>query len=114
MRWLTNLILSAAAVLIAAYILPGVEVSSFWVAILVSLVLSLLNLTVKPLLILFTIPLTILSLGVFLLVINSIVILLADFFITGFTVNGFWWALLLSIVLSILNSLFSEFKSDEK
>lgn len=114
MKWLINIILSALAVLIAAYILPGVSVISFWSALWVALILSILNVTLKPVLILFTIPITVVTLGLFLLVINSVIILLADYFIDGFEVDGFWWALLLSIVLSVLNSLFSEFRSDKK
>lgn len=114
MKWLTNILLSAIAVLISAYILPGVSVFSFWSAVWVALILSLLNVTVKPLLIIFTIPITFLTLGLFLLVINAVIILLADYFISGFEVDGFLWALLLSVVLSVLNSLFSEFRSDKK
>ena len=114
MRWLTNILLSAIAVLISAYILPGVSVISFWSAVWVALILSLLNVTVKPLLVIFTIPITFLTLGLFLLVINAVIILLADYFISGFEVDGFLWALLLSVVLSVLNSLFSEFRSDKK
>ena len=114
MKWLTIFLLSAVAVLISAYIRPGVSVVSFWSALWVALILSLLNVTVKPLLILFTIPITLVTLGLFLLVINSVIILLADYFIEGFQVDGFWWAFLLSVVLSILNSLFSEFRSDKK
>lgn len=114
MKWLTSILLSAIAVLISAYILPGVSVVSFWSALWVALILSILNVTVKPLLIIFTIPITFLTLGLFLLVINAVIILLADYFISGFEVDGFWWALLLSVVLAVLNSLFSEFKSDKK
>ncbi len=113
MKWLTNILLSAVAVLIAAYILPGVSVASFWSALWVTLILSFLNVTVKPLLILLTIPITLVTLGLFLLVINSSIILVADYFISGFEVDGFWWAFLLSVVLSILNSFFSEFRTEK-
>ncbi|MGB3463697.1 MAG: phage holin family protein [Cyclobacteriaceae bacterium] len=114
MKWLIKLLFSAVAVLLGAYLLPGVGVNDFWSALWVALILSLLNATIKPLLIILTIPITILTLGLFLLVINSVIILLADYFIDGFYVEGFWWALLLSLVLSILNSIFSEFQSDKK
>jgi len=108
MNFLVRLLLSALAVIIAAYILPGVQVVSFWSALLVALVLSLLNITIKPLLIIFTIPITLLTLGLFLLVINALIILLADAIIAGFVVDGFWWALAFSLILSIINSLISD------
>jgi len=114
MKWLTSILLSAVAVLIAAYILPGVDIADFWSALWVAIALAILNVTLKPLLIIFTIPITFVTLGLFLLVINSIIILMADYFIDGFEVDGFWWALILSVVLSVINSLFSEFKSDRK
>jgi len=108
MNFLVRLLLSALAVIIGAYILPGVQVVSFWSALLVALVLSLLNITIKPLLIIFTIPITLLTLGLFLLVINALIILLADAIIAGFVVDGFWWALAFSLILSIINSLISD------
>lgn len=109
-----KLLVSTIAVLIGAYILPGVSVDSFWSAFWMAVVLSLLNVTVKPLLILFTIPITLLSLGLFMLVINSLMILMADYFVDGFNVDGFWWAFLFSIVLTLINSMYSEFSSDKK
>lgn len=72
---------------------------------MVAIVLALLNFTVKPILILFTLPVTILTLGFFLLVINAIIILLADTFVSGFNVNGFWVAMLFSIILAVTQSL---------
>ncbi|MCR9251640.1 MAG: phage holin family protein [bacterium] len=113
MNFLIRMILSAVAVLIGAYLLPGVQVEGFFTAFLVALILALLNATIRPVLVVLTIPVTFLTLGLFLLVINSAMILLADWFISGFEVNGFWWALLLSIVLTILNSFFSDAKKDK-
>ena len=113
MKWIIKILVSSLAVLIGAYLLPGVNVDSFWSAFWVALVLSLLNVTIKPLLILFTIPITLVSLGLFLLVINSLIILMADYFVDGFQVDGFWWALLFSIVLSLINSMFSELNKDK-
>lgn len=107
MDFIIKLFLNAIAVVITAYILPGVHLESFWYAILLAAVLSLLNVSIKPILIVLTIPATIFSLGLFLLVINAFIILIADWIITdGFNVDGFWWALLFSIVLSVINSIF--------
>ncbi|MCS4436259.1 phage holin family protein [Aquiflexum gelatinilyticum] len=100
-----QLILGAVSVLIVQYILPGVEVDGFFTAFVVAALLTLLNLTIKPILIFLTIPITILTLGLFLLGINAILILLAAEIIPGFSVDGFWWALLFSLILSIVNSI---------
>lgn len=102
-----KIIISSLAVFLTAYLLPydGVHVDSYVTAIWVAVVLALLNGFLKPLLIIFTIPVTVLTLGLFLLVINAAIILLADNFVDGFYVNGFWWALLFSLVLSIVTSI---------
>ena len=78
MKFVIRLLLSSLAVIITAYLLPGVEVASFTSAIIIAALLGLLNVTVKPLLVLLTIPFTVLTLGLFLLVINALMILLAD------------------------------------
>ena len=101
---LAQLVLGAISVLIVQYILPGVQVDGFWTALVVSALIALLNMTVKPLLILLTIPITVLTLGLFLLAINAILVLLAAELVPGFSISGFWWALLFSILLSIVNS----------
>lgn len=103
--FLAKLITTSLAVLIGAYLLPGVHIQSALTAVLLALVLSLLNVLLKPLLILLTLPITILTLGLFLIVINAIIIMLADELIKGFLVDGFWWAVLFSILLSIVVSL---------
>ncbi len=110
---LLRILLSALAVVVLAKILPGVGVDSYWTAILVAVVLSLLNFIVKPILIILTLPVTILTLGLFLLIINALIILLADYLVAGFSVNGIWWALLFSVLLSFLQSiLYSLLKED--
>lgn len=101
-------LLTGLAVLLTSYMLPGVHVEHYGYALLVALVLSIANVVVKPLLIVLTIPLTIMSLGLFLLVINAVIILLVDSLIPGFHVDGFWWALAFSLILSIFNSLFGD------
>ena len=98
-----------------SYILSGVRIDSFWAAIILAVVLAILNAIVKPLLIFFTLPLTIVTLGLFLFVINALIILLADNLVAGFDVDGFWWALLFSLLLSIVTSvLFKEEKKEKK
>lgn len=105
MKFLLKILVTAMAVLILAYILPGVQIISFGSAIIVALVLGLLRLIVKPLLVIFTLPATILTLGLFLLVINAFIILMADYFVDGFRVNNFGWAFIFSILLSFVQSI---------
>ncbi|MBV6460523.1 MAG: hypothetical protein HJHJAOHD_00638 [Flavobacteriales bacterium] len=105
-RWIGKLFASALAVMIVAYILPGVHVKDFITGLLVAVVLSLLNNLLKPILIILTIPVTVLTFGIFLLVINSAIILLASSLVPNFKVDGFWWALLFSVLLSFINSIF--------
>ncbi len=114
MNWIVRFLLSGVAVVLTAYLLPGVDVHDYWTALLVALVLSLVNIFVKPFLILLTIPLTFITLGLFLLVINALMILLTDYFIDGFFVDGFWWALLFSLILSLFNSLFSDLAREKE
>jgi putative membrane protein len=106
-NFFVRLLLTALAILITAYLLPGVHVDNFFWALLVAALLALLNVTIKPLLIIITIPFTVLTLGLFLLVINAIVILLAGAIIPGFEVEGFWWALGFSLVLYLINTIFN-------
>lgn len=106
MRFLIRLLFATIAVLAVGYILPGVDVDSITIALVVAAVLAFLNAFLKPLLILLTIPLTVFTLGLFLLVINAIIILFADFLIAGFEVVNFWWALLFSILLSLFMSIY--------
>lgn len=102
---LLQLLLAAIAVLIAQYILPGVHVETFLTALVIAALIALLNITVKPLLVLLTIPITVLTLGLFLLAINAILVLIAAAIVPGFSVDGFWWALLFGLVLGLINSL---------
>ena len=100
-------ILNAVALLIVAYILPGINVASFGAALIAALVLGLLNTLVKPVLILLTLPITIVTLGLFLLVLNALVFWFAGSVLKGFQVNGFWWAMLGALVYSIVSGLLS-------
>ncbi len=113
MKLILRILLSALAVVILSKILPGVDVDTYTTAIIVAIVLSLLNFIVKPILVLLTLPVTILTLGLFLLIINALIILLADNLISGFSVDNIWWALLFSLLLSFLQSiLYSLLKED--
>jgi len=103
MNILINWIISAMVVLVAAYLLPGVHVASFTAALVAALVLGIVNAVLKPILILLTLPINILTLGIFTFVINALLILLTARIVPGFEVNGFWWAIILSIVLAIIN-----------
>ncbi|MFH1827338.1 MAG: phage holin family protein [bacterium] len=108
MVFLANLIVNTLAVLITAFILPGVVVNSFLTALAVAIVLGVANMVLKPILILLTIPLYVLTLGFFSFIINALIILLVNKIVPGFEVKSIWWALLFSIILSLVTSfLFS-------
>ena len=114
MKLIIRLLLNAVAVIFLAKVLNGVDVDSYLTAVIVAVVLSILNLLVKPILIILTLPITILTLGLFLLVINALIILLADKLIDGFSVTSIWVAILFSILLSILQSLLHSFLKEDK
>ncbi len=103
--WHVRLIVRTLAVFFTAYLVPGVEVDGFTTAIWVAVVLGLLNATVKPLLILLTLPLTMITMGIFLLVINGIVVVLADRWIDGFALRDFTAAVVMSVVVSVLSAV---------
>ncbi|MFH1744785.1 MAG: phage holin family protein [bacterium] len=98
-KWL----LAAAAILISAYFVPGVKVAGLWPALWVAVILGLINITLKPILILLTLPINILTLGLFTFVINAVLILLVSSVIKGFEVNGFLTAILFGAVLMVVN-----------
>jgi putative membrane protein len=102
MGLLLRLIINAVAVIISAKLIPGVTVNGIVAAIIVALVLGLLNTFVKPILLILTLPITILTLGLFYLVLNVIIVYIADYFVSGFSVNGFVAALLFSLVLALV------------
>lgn len=102
---LINWVLSAIAIILTAYFLPGVHVSSLPAALITAVVLGIVNAILKPILVLFTLPLTIVTLGIFMFVINGLLILLVSAIVPGFKVDGFLWALIFSIVLSLINSM---------
>lgn len=105
MNFFINIIVTAVAVLIASNLLPGVKVDTFTTSLLVALVLAFMNAIVKPILTILTIPITLMSLGLFLIVINGLIIILTDKLVDGFEVRSFWWALLFSFILSITTGI---------
>lgn len=107
MTFIIKLLLTALAAFFAAKLTPGVNITSYWTAILLAIVLGLLDVFVKPILEIISIPVTVLTLGLFLLVINAFIILLASWIISSFQVSGFWAALLYSIIFSIVSWLLS-------
>lgn len=109
MNFILKIVLTAVAVLVIAHFLPGVSVENFTSSVIVAVVLALLRVTIKPLLIILTLPVTIITLGLFLLVINALIILLADNLIDGFNVSGFWVALIFSLILSVFESILYSF-----
>jgi putative membrane protein len=105
MNFLLRIIITAVVAFGLSYILKGIHIDEFTTALILALVLAVLNAILKPLLIILTLPITIVTFGVFLFVINAGIIMLASEFVDGFRVDGFWWALLFSLLLSTLTSL---------
>ena len=103
MNKIIKFLINGFAVYATAYLLSGVEVSGFGVALLVALVLAVLNVLVKPILILLSLPVTILTLGLFTFVIDAVIVLLASKIVRGFVIDGFWTAIVFSIVLAIIS-----------
>ncbi|MGV8994070.1 MAG: phage holin family protein [Flavobacterium sp.] len=114
MNVIVRILVTAFIVLLLANFLGGVTVDGFGTSIIVAIVLGLLNLIVKPLMVLFTLPVTLLTLGLFLFVINAVIILLCSELVGGFHVASFWTALLFSILLSILQSVMSGLLGESK
>ncbi len=114
MKIIIRIFITALLVLLIAHFMKGVKVDEFTTAITVAIVLALLNFFVKPVLVLFTLPVTFFTLGLFLLVINAIIILLCDHFVDGFKVDTFWTAMLFSIILSLSQSLVFQFTGESK
>ncbi|MHA1558576.1 MAG: phage holin family protein [Alphaproteobacteria bacterium] len=103
MNWIIKLLLSAVSVIFAAYVLKGVHVDGFLTAIIIAFVISILNIFLRPVLIVLTIPITLVTFGLFLLVINAIIVLLAETLISGFVVDGIGWAIVFSLIVSFVN-----------
>lgn len=107
MKLLIHWVVSALAIIVAAYLVPGVTIGSFIGALILAVVLGALNLTLRPILLALTLPINILTLGLFSIVVNAIVILIAARIVPQFGVSGFWTAVIYAIVLAVINWVFS-------
>ena len=114
MKQITRILVTAAIVMILPYLLSGVTIDGLFTSIKVAVVLSLLNVFVKPILVFFTFPITLFTLGLFLLVINALIIILCDHFLQGFKIDSFLTALFFSIILSISQSIAYKFTDEKK
>ena len=113
MNLILRILITAILVVSIAYFMPGVSVDSFTTSLIVAVVLGLLNLFVKPILILFTLPVTLVTFGLFLLVINAVIIMLCTKIVGGFQVETFWTAVFFSIILSICQSILHKVFTDK-
>jgi putative membrane protein len=109
MHLILKLLVGSFAVFLTAYILPGVKVANFITALVAAVVLAAINAFIKPLLIILTLPLNILTLGLLTFVINALLVLLAAAIVPGFTVKSFWWALLFGLILAIVTYVLNSF-----
>lgn len=114
MNFILKIIVIAAISFALARVLKGVHVDDFWTAIVFAVVLAVLNVFAKPLLIILTLPVTLITLGLFLFVINALIVLLASKFVEGFRIDNFWWGLLFSLLLSLIMSVIDKQIDKEK
>ena len=105
MNFIIKLLVTAAVAFGLAHLLSGIHIDTYWTALIFALVLAVANVIIRPILIILTIPLTIITLGLFLFVINALMVLLASRLVDGIHIDGFWWALLFGLLLSVVSSL---------
>lgn len=113
MNFIARILVTALVAFGLSYLLRGIHIDSFMTALALSVVLAILNALLKPILIILTLPITIITFGLFLFVINACIVLLAGKFINGFRVDGFIWALLFSLLLSLLTSMLYKERSEK-
>ncbi|OGG15838.1 hypothetical protein A3D78_02930 [Candidatus Gottesmanbacteria bacterium RIFCSPHIGHO2_02_FULL_39_14] len=109
MKFLVDLLVRALVLLTTAYLLPGFKIDSYTTAVIVALVLAILNILVKPLLFILTLPITIVTLGLFYFVLNAILLVIASKFIEGFKIDSFGTAVLASIIIAVISSILNNF-----
>ncbi|MBM3221367.1 MAG: phage holin family protein [Candidatus Rokubacteria bacterium] len=112
MGFVIRVLVNAAAILLAAHVVPGIHVRSLTTALVAGLVLGLVNAIVRPVLVVLTLPLTLLTLGLFLLVLNALCLWLTSVVVAGFTVQGFWAAFLGALLISVVSWILTAFVSD--
>jgi len=110
MRILITILVNGLLVFLVSKLLAGVSIDSYFVAVITGLVLGLINISIKPVVTLLTLPITFFTLGLFLLVINGGMVLLADWLIPGFAVDGMIWAIIFTLLLSLLNFFLGDLK----
>jgi putative membrane protein len=108
MHVLINWLISTVVIMALAYVLPGVDIENWFVALVAALILGLINAILRPLFILLTLPVNILTLGLLTFVIDALLVMLAAAIIDGFEITSFWWALLFALLLSLIGSLFRD------
>jgi len=115
MNLLLRILITALVAYGLAHFLTGVHVDTYWTAVVFALILAVLNVLVKPLMVLLTFPLTVITLGLFLFVINALVVLLASRFVRGFSIDNFWWGLVFAFLLALITSvIFKEMDKEKK
>jgi putative membrane protein len=105
MKLLTQILVSALAILLTTYLLPHVNVDSAWHAFLVAILLAGLNMLVKPILVFLTLPITLVTLGLFLVIINGLIVMMVDYLMDGFKVDNLLWAIIFSFIVSAINAI---------
>ena len=115
MNLLLRILITALVAYGLAHFLTGVHVDTYWTAVVFALILAVLNVLVKPIMVLLTFPLTVITLGLFLFVINALVVLLASRFVRGFSIDNFWWGLVFAFLLALITSvIFKEMDKEKK
>lgn len=110
MKILINWLIGALAIVIVAYLLPGVTVSGLFAALVTALVLGLINTFIRPAVLVLTLPINVFTLGLLTLVINALLVMLASVIVPGFQVANFWWALLFGVALWFVNLFFGKMR----
>lgn len=109
---IAKFVIYSLSILIAGYLLPGIVVENFGTSMVAALVLGLITVLLRPFLMILTLPINVLTLGLFTFVVNAALVLLADFLVNGFEVDGILWAIAFGFVVSIVNSILSSFVKD--
>jgi putative membrane protein len=114
MRFLVRLVVNAAAVFLAANLVPGIAVSGFGAALIAGVILGFVNAVIKPILIVLTLPFTIVTLGLFIFVVNAVCLALVAWLVPGFSISGFWAALGGAIVISVVSWVLNTIVAEER
>ena len=115
MNFLLRILITALVAFGLAHFLSGIHVDTYWTALIFALVLAVLNVLLKPILIVLTLPLTLITYGLFLVVVNTLVVLLASGFVRGFSIDNFWCGLIFALLLSLITTvLFKEMDKEKK